>query len=163
VRHAGAFAIALGAVLVLLILVALAMLARALNFSVALDWKWISEQVLVLAGLLAIVWQVNRSSENSIFLQRENHVNMLKLEIYKEIDGILSRASDTSAEAFGFFNNFPMQMIGFDTMRRFGATPKVIQARATEFANSHFKMRDSVTSIIGIIEKYEIAIEGLVH
>ena len=110
----------------------------------------------IVVSATIIIWQIRKQHKNNYDLQRENHREKIKLEIYSEYKETISKASDKVGSAG---NKARSILTHFDIYVRQiskGIKPLPINDREIDFRDLHFAAIDSITTLISLLEEYEI-------
>lgn len=103
-----------------------------------------------------IIWQINRHHKNNFELQRENNVEKLKLEIYRDYRKTISNASGKIVSASTDASIIVMHFNIFVKQISKGITPIPISDREPAFREVHSAAINSITDLIVALEEYEI-------
>lgn len=110
----------------------------------------------IVIGAWLIVWRIGREYRIGLELQRERAREQLRLEIFKEFEKRMQTASEAEAHAASAASTLSLDFIGQRSQIKLGITPDPIKLRASDFADHNSAASTSVTSLIQVIETYEI-------
>lgn len=128
---------------------------------------WIAEQIVKFLGIVLgasiVVWQIGRQFENSLKLQRENKIDELRLELYKEIGNSIENACAALSTAmikisYSIPDCFKSRQSMIETFKEFGYTinPKPVKIRGEDIINPYNDAQKKTNQVILMMEKYEI-------
>lgn len=103
-----------------------------------------------------IIWQIGRQHKSNFELQRENHREKLKLEIYSEYRKKISESLDKVGSAGNNARTILTHFNIFVSQVSKGIPPLPIHEREPVFREIHFAAINSITSLIFLLEEYEI-------
>lgn len=110
----------------------------------------------IVIGAWLIVWRIGREYRNGLELQRERGREQLRLQIFKQFEKRMQTASEAEAHAGSAASTISLAFISQRSQIESGITPDPINLRASDFADRNSAASTSVTSLIQVIETYEI-------
>lgn len=101
---------------------------------------------------------MGRQERASLQLQRENFLDQLKLDIYRDLNEKITELSHAEIKASGYAIGVHMSMRAYQTMAGLNVAgpPNPIDKRAMEFSDLHFATSRLFSRILGAFESYEI-------
>lgn len=110
--------------------------------------------IVISAWLIA--WRIGREYRNGLGLQRERAREQLRLEIFKEFQTSMRAASDAVLSADTAARTIALDFIVQRSLIELGAIPEPSKKRALDFADYNSAACKAVSSLIHVIETYEI-------
>ena len=110
---------------------------------------------IVIGGML-IVWQMRKQHETEIRVQKENHRDKLRLEVYQEFSNVLDLASHKTVKDGSYARFIPahLKIYRDQIASKINSTP--VQDRALLFQQFYEETYSSHLKLLGLFEKYEI-------
>ena len=110
----------------------------------------------ILVGVWLILWQMKRQHRSSLALQRENLRAELKLQIYKELAGKISDASQKTIDVVTMVRLIIPNFISYFQEFSHVTSPSPVPDREPRIRNAHFEALSSISQLISKLEEYEI-------
>lgn len=115
----------------------------------------------IIAGTLAIIWQINRQHKNNLKLQKENYKDKIKLEIYQVLGSKIRVANNKCTKLNTYIKFAPVSLELYVNSVSHGVKVKPVEERAEVFSELYFSLCDSIVDLVTILEEYEIASPSL--
>ncbi|MBA3004445.1 MAG: hypothetical protein FP813_11455 [Desulfurivibrio sp.] len=110
----------------------------------------------IVAGGLIILYQINKQHKGELKVQKENHRDKLRLEIYQEFSSVLDVANNTNSDVGMSVFMMPVHLKIYRDQIASGLNPLPVNSRAQNFLQLHQAASDSCIKLIRLFEKYEI-------
>lgn len=120
---------------------------------------WVGDLITVLGILVSatiIIYQLGRQHKSSLYIQKENYREQLRLQIYEEFSRALKEASNKTIAATMYAFALPTNLKIFCDQRQGGFNPPPVSSRAMDFNKKYDEAAKAVVELIRLIEKYEI-------
>lgn len=120
---------------------------------------WLGDIITVLsivAGGIVILYQMKKQHEGELKVQKENHRDKLRLEIYQEFSSALDVANNTNSDVGMYVFFIPVHLKIYRDQIASGLNPLPVKDRALLFLQHHQAASDSNIRLIRLFEKYEI-------
>jgi hypothetical protein len=115
------------------------------------------EILTVLAGVVTVIYQMERQHKDSCLLQLSNHKEELKLKVYKEISEYVSCAMQKYVENQNIINSIMRQYHNCIICQDANSNPSPkIYTKDTELSDAHLCMCRSLTQLMDKLAEYEI-------
>ncbi len=111
----------------------------------------------LLAGVVTVIFQMERQHKDNYLLQLSNHKEELKLKVYKEISEYVSCAMQSYKENQILINLLMGQYHNCIICQDANSNPSPkIYTKHTELSNAHSRMLRSLTQLMNKLAEYEI-------
>ena len=117
--------------------------------------------VVLIAGTITVVWQLNRQHRNTLLLQRENAREKLKLRLHEILVKKVRKLSHANVRSAIYAYMIPFNIETFQRMLALGSSPLHIEERAAEFSKLHEEATKALIELIEEFESWSIAFPGL--
>ena len=117
-----------------------------------IPWDSIINLCGIVVGALLIVWQMNRQHKSNLELQKANHKDSIRLQVYKEISLDIADAMRKYSEAHALVNRAYMQYRNCLIIDMF----KTVRVTYNELSDAQFSFLHSITHLMCKLEEYEI-------
>jgi len=150
------------ALIVLLILILILILVITLNYYQIIKIEGAINHLIsiisIVAGLLLIVWQISEQHNNSLKAQDEGMKQKIKLDVFSELDLTLKKCQnslvETGTSVLTLPQKFDLRIFQQSITPSFQAAP--VNERAELLTNMHFTATRKLSSVVMVLEKYEI-------
>lgn len=120
---------------------------------------WLGDILTVLSiviGGIVIIYQMRRQHENELKVQKENHRDKLRLEIYQEFSSVLSLANEKNSDVGMYVFFIPIHLKTYRDQIATGFTATPVSDRVLLLQQYHNEASESCIKLIFLFEKYEI-------
>lgn len=117
--------------------------------------------ISITIATIIIIWRIGKEFRNSLVLQRDNHREKLKLDIYREISNQILIVEEKSLVG-SYGQHVPIQIsIKREQSEKFGIKPSLPTERVEKISQEVHEFHHEVAQLMSIIEQYEIVSPAL--
>lgn len=120
---------------------------------------WLGDLLTVLSiviGFLVVMLQLRKQHTSDIAVQKENHREQLRLEIYEDFSTAMAEANSKTLESSMYARWIPLHFEAYLHEQQRGGNPRPIPDRYPRFMQLDADAHKAVVRLIFLIEKYEI-------
>ena len=110
----------------------------------------------IIIGILIVVYQLGKQRRNELTVQKENHREQFRIQIYQEFSKLLGIAVEKNSHSKMYAFNLPMHVHNYRDQNKKGFSPAPLRERVMEFNKRHFDSLRSDNDLISLIERYQI-------
>ena len=120
---------------------------------------WLGDLITIfgiIIGVLIVVYQLGRQHRNELKLQKENHREQFRIQIYQEFSRLLGIATEKNTHSKMYAFNIPMNVHTYRGQISRGFNPSPLTDRAMELSRRHFDSLEATADLMILIERYQI-------
>ena len=110
----------------------------------------------IIIGILIVVYQLGKQRRNELTVQKENHREQFRIQIYQEFSKLLGIAVEKNIHSKMYAFHIPMNVHNYRDQNKKSFSPAPLRDRAMELSKRHFDSLNAAIELVFLIERYQI-------